>query len=304
MKKRKRYLKQFLLAVACLLFLVSGVWGCTSNEKSKDTEESYIWYLAADKNSVEKMEYEISGKTTEDQVEQMLKDLATVPEKKDYVSLFQKGISVLDWKLEDEKLDLNFNSAYHDMKPSEELIFRYFVVRSLCQMKGVSYVAFFVENDALKDAENQNVGYMNRDSFVQNIGMSLHNYQSQEFVLYYANEEGNALIKETRQVRYNSNKSKEKVIIEELQKSSLKNTKLLGISVRDDICYVNFDGEFLEEYGAQNPEVTIYSIVNSLVENKVADEVQISVNGSTDVKYQDIVDLTRPLEFNENLIKK
>ncbi len=304
MKKRKRYLKQFLLAVACLLLLVSGVWGCTSNEKSKDTEGPYIWYLAADKNSVEKMEYEISGKTTKDQVEQMLKDLATVPEKKDYVSLFQKGISVLDWKLEDEKLDLNFNSAYHDMKPSEELVFRYFVVRSLCQMKGVSYVAFFVENDALKDAENQNVGYMNQDSFVQNIGMSLHNYQSQEFVLYYANEEGNALVKETRQVRYNSNKSKEKVIIEELQKSSLKNTKLLGISVRDDICYVNFDGEFLEEYGAQNPEVMIYSIVNSLVENKVADEVQISVNGSTDVKYQDKVDLTRPLEFNENLIKK
>ena len=305
--------RRFLMVFLCLILLVLGVSVCGKSKKSKDTKANCIWTLSADKSSIEKMEYEISGKTAGDQVEQMLKDYKTLPKKEDLNSLFQKGISVLDWNLEDEKLDLNFNSAYRDMKPSEELLFRYFLVRSLCQIDGVSYVGFFVEDEALKDAENQNVGYMNLDSFVQNIGMSLHNYQSQEFVFYFADAEGVALVKERRQVRYNSNKSKEKVIVEEILKSSgendaqvnvFGNTKILGVSVRDHICYVNFDGFFLEEYSGVNPEVTIYSIVNSLIANQVADKVQISVNGSTNIRYRDLVDLSRPLDFKESLIEQ
>ncbi len=302
-----------LLVFLCLILLVLGATACGKSEKSKDTQGTYLWCFAADKNSVEKIEYEISGESPSDQVEQMLEDYKNLPKKEDLNSLFQKGISVLNWNLGDEKLDLNFNSAYRDMKPSEELVFRYFLVRSLCQIDGVSYVSFFVEDEALKDAENQNVGYMNLDSFVQNIGMSLHNYQSQEFVFYFANSEGTALVKERRQVRYNSNKSKEKVIVEEILKGSGENdaqgnsfgdTKILGVSVRDHICYVNFDGAFLEEYGGVNPELSVYSIVNSLIANQVADQVQISVNGSTNIIYRDVVDLSRPLEFQESLIEE
>lgn len=307
---------RLLLIFLCLILLVLGASACAKTKKIKDTEDTkgtYIWCLSADKNSIEKMEYELAGKTPSDQVDQMLKDYKKLPKKEDLNSLFQKGVSVLDWNLEDEKLDLNFNSAYRDMKSSEELVFRYFLVRSLCQIDGVSYVGFFVEAEALKDAENQNVGYMNMDSFVQNIGKSLHNYQSQEFVFYFVNTEGRALVKERRQVRYNSNKSKEKVIVEEILKGSgvndsqgngFGNTKILGVSVRDHICYVNFDGAFLEEYGGINPELTIYSIVNSLIANQVADKVQISVNGSTNIIYRDVVDLGRPLEFKESLIEQ
>lgn len=312
-KRNKEPKLSFLLLLLCLLLLPLGVSACGKSDQTKDTKETYIWCFSGDKNSIEKLDYEISGKTASDQVEQMLEDYKTLPKKEDLNSFFQKGISVLDWKLEDEKLDLNFNSAYRDMKPSEELLFRYFLVRSLCQIDGVDYVSFFVETEALKDAENQNVGYMNPDSFVQNIGMSLHNYQSQEFVFYFPDTEGKALVKESRQVRYNSNKSKEKVIVEELLKGAeesntqgnvLENTKLLGISVRDQICYVNFDGGFLEAYSGGNPELTIYSIVNSIIENQVADKVQISVNGSTNINYGDVVDLSRPLEFKNSLIKE
>ncbi len=316
MRKNKRNLegrRSLSLILLCLLLLVLGVGACGKSERSENTKGTYIWCFSGDKNSIEKLDYEISGKTASDQVDQMLEDYKTLPKKEDLNSLFQKGISVVDWKLEDEKLDLNFNSAYRDMKPSEELLFRYFLVRSLCQIDGVDYVSFFVETEALKDAENQNVGYMNQDSFVQNIGMSLHNYQSREFVFYFPDTEGKALVKESRQVRYNSNKSKEKVIVEELLKGAkegdtqgnvLENVKLLGISVRDHICYVNFDGSFLDAYSGRDPELTIYSIVNSIIENQVADKVQISVNGSTNINYGDVVDLSRPLEFKNSLIKE
>ena len=76
---------------------------------------------------------------------------------------------------------------------------------------------------------------------------------------------------ETEHVRYNSNTLKEKLIVEELMKGPFAetykkvipmDTVLLGVSVKDDVCYVNFDNGFLNMTDIQ-AEVTIYSIVNS-----------------------------------------
>ena len=53
-------------------------------------------------------------------------------------------------------------------------------------------------------------------------------------------------------------------------------------------------------YGV-SPELTVYSLVNSIVEAGDANEVQISVNGETDVKYQGVIDLSKPLSRNLEL---
>ncbi len=50
------------------------------------------------------------------------------------------------------------------------------------------------------------------------------------------------------------------------------------------------------------PEVTVYSIVNSLVEGTEAQMVQITINGETDKKYMEAVDLSQPLKENEGLV--
>lgn len=62
-------------------------------------------------------------------------------------------------------------------------------------------------------------------------------------------------------------------------------TVLLGVSVKDDVCYVNFDNGFLNMTDIQ-PEVTIYSIVNSIIRGGSASKVQILVNGDSNLKYQ------------------
>ena len=94
---------------------------------------------------------------------------------------------------------------------------------------------------------------MNDEYFVQNIGSTLHTYQSVDLELYFANSEGDKLVTETEHVRYNSNTLKEKLIVEELMKGPFAETHkkvipmdtvLLGVSVKDDVCYVNFDNGF------------------------------------------------------------
>ena len=42
------------------------------------------------------------------------------------------------------------------------------------------------------------------------------------------------------------------------------NTKILSVSTKDQICYVNFDQELMNIKSNVKPEILIYSIVNSI----------------------------------------
>ena len=57
------------------------------------------------------------------------------------------------------------------------------------------------------------------------------------------------------------------------------NTKILGVSIAEGICYVNLDSNFLTVINNVSTEVAVYSIVNSLVELDNINKVQILVNG-------------------------
>ena len=83
-------------------------------------------------------------------------------------------------------------------------------------------------------------------------------------------------------------------------------TILLGVSVKDGICYVNFDEGFLSQKYQVSPELVVFSIVNSLVENGGGEvrAVQISVNGETDITFQNTVDLSHPFERNPDLMEE
>ena len=153
---------------------------------------------------------------------------------------------------------------------------------------------------------------MTAEEFIQNTGSSLHSYQVGNFSLYFAGKEGK-LVREAVEVRYNSNISAEKQIIEQLIKGPSgenalptlpEDTKLLGISVRDGVCYVNFSEEFLQPVDQVDPKMTIYSIVNSITASGSAGKVQILVNGETNLSYQETIDISQPFSMNADLIEE
>ena len=105
---------------------------------------------------------------------------------------------------------------------------------------------------------------------------------------------------EKREVFYDVNTSIDKIIIEELllgprtsglQRTIPANTKFISSSVVDGICYVNFDKEFLTPIQGQKESIAIYSLVNSLTEVPEIKKVQISVDGSKNYLYRDIISL-------------
>ena len=51
------------------------------------------------------------------------------------------------------------------------------------------------------------------------------------------------------------------------------------------------------------PELTVYSLVNSIVESGNATKVQILVNGEMNIKYQEAVDLNQLFSRNLDIIE-
>ena len=198
------------------------------------------------------------------------------------------------------------------MEAASEVLLRAAFVQTLTQIEGVEYLAFYAAGQPVTDNKGNEIGYQKADDYVQNIGSTLHSYQKVDLNLYFISDDGKMLVKENRSVRYNSNMSVEKLIVEELlegpaieegQASFSPKVKVLAVSVKDGTCYVNFDESFLNNTLAVDPKLAIYTLVNSIVEGGSAMKVQILVNGEIITKYQETMDLSQPFARNLDVIE-
>ena len=205
-----------------------------------------------------------------------------------------------EWSVKDGKLIVDFNRNYQKLSATEEILLRAAVVQSVGQISGVDAVLFTIDGESLQDMNGQVVGYMQPSDFVKNTGVSLHSYQKETFLLYYGNKQGDRLVKEKVSIRYNSSISKEKVLVEQLIKGPSSDnetavipaeTKVLSVSVKDHICYVNLDKGFLDTTNVMNPELPVYAIVNTIIEGSSIGRVQILIDGK---------DITRVKEYKRN----
>lgn len=308
--------KRWMLSFGLLILMSAGVFGCGQEEgtgKTDEIEGTYLCYVNTEEDSLARESYEIQGETADEEVEDVLEEMQKEADSIDYRSAFPDHVSVTDWSLTDGRLDLTFSDSYLRMSKGEEVLLRAALVETLGQIKGVDEVGFFTGEGPLTDSDGQEIGYMSPEDFVQNTGSTLHSYQLQELKLYFAGEKGDCLEPETVSLRYNSSTSIEKLVVEQLIKGPEKEgmlavippeTRVLGVSVREHICYVNFDQEFLNGAPGVTPEATVYAIVNSLTESGNVSQVQISVNGESDIQYMNRIDLGKPLTRNPDLVEE
>ena len=171
----------------------------------------------------------------------------------------------------------------------------------------------YVDEKPLTDVNGKMVGTMYAESFVENPGEQINTIQNTNLTLYFSNQAGDGLVKETRRVHYSSNISLEKLIMEQLlegpesknARSAIPSgTKLMSVSLVDGVCYVSFDENFKNQDYSVNEAIVIYSIVDSLSELSSISKVQISVNGDTSGVYRDSFKLADMYDRNLDYIAK
>lgn len=238
--------------------------------------------------------------------------LRTVPNDLDSQSAIPEKVEYRGFHREEMVVYLNFGDSYNNMKADQEILCRAALARTLTQAPEVRYINIVTGEQPLLDEEGQPVGMLAGSDFIDSIS-DVNTYEKTSLTLYFTDEKGERLYPETREVVHNMNTSMAQLVIEELISGPEAfrlcptipaNTGLLNVSVNDNVCYVNFDDNFLSGSGSLSVSdyIPIYSIVNSLVENAGINKVQIAVNGSVNVKFRDSISLDTQFERNLDYI--
>lgn len=303
----KKILPYFFLLI-CLAMLS----GC--GRKEVDASKIYqVYYVSNTETRVETREYIMQSDTPEEQLSELLSALAAMPDKLEYKAPLAMGFSVLSYNLDDGKLMLDLDTHYKELKPTTEVLVRAAIVSTLTQLREVNLVGITVNGSPLYDNLNLLVGMMKADQFINNEGSEINTIEVARLRLYFANESGDKLIAVNRDKPYNSNISLEKLVVEQIisgpdQKAEgiypVVNpaTQVLSVVSKDGVCYVNLDDTFLNQLYNVSADVTIYAIVNSLIELSNINKVQISINGDTTGIYREKYSFSTVFERNLDIV--
>ena len=301
----------FLLGLMQLLAVLLA--GCSSEEPQGTPID--ISYLNKNETKLVTETHYLTSTDTKDMIVEVLTLLCSVPDNKELKATLTSGINVIAYSYDGEQVIVSLGEKYRELSRTTEVLTRAALVRSLTNIPEVNYVMLTVNGESLTDMSGNAIGIMTSDMFVNNAGAQVETVDSTVTLrLYFANEEGSGLVAVNRELAHNadvSNVPMEKLVVEQLISGPVNgetwptispDTKLVNITVRDNICYLTFDSAILTAVNNVTTDVTIYSIVNSLVELSNINKVQISIDGNKDGKFRDKYEASTVFERNLSLV--
>lgn len=291
-------MRRLLVVLAALILLT----GCSGNGETEAPSEYFMYYLSLEANKVVENAYEPEASSGDEMIQEFVDRLNETPEGEDYQRLMPKDVKIDSYSLEDSTLILTIGGDYEQMERPREILVRVGLVRAFTQISGVDRVQIVTENGELKDSAGNVIGAMTRESFVENAGSEINNYQYTTLTLYFANETGDKLVPETRSVYYSTSVPLERVVVEQLVKGPAEeghyavlpsDTNILSVTTSENIAYVNFDNTFMNGTMSVVQEIPIYALVNSITTNCPVQRVQFSIDGESDVTFRESMKLNQ-----------
>ena len=300
------YLVLFLLMIMCLLCL-----GCGRESEQNGTDSGYtIYYLNASGNQLVGNPYEPQAGDQETLVQELMAALNTVPTDLECQSAIPSQVEKMSFRVEANVLHLYADANYALMDSVKEILCRAALTKTLTQIPGIDYLTIYCAEQPIMDGAGNPVGMLAASDFVDSI-RDVNSFEKTEMTLYFANETGDMLVAEKREVMRSTNTSVEKLIVEQLIEGPKgigrfatmpKDVKLLSVSVNETVCSINLDAAFLNNTLEVKEYIPIYSIVNSLSELSTVSRVQIRINGSEDAVFRDLIPLSTVFVRNYDYI--
>ena len=286
----------------CLLFrgvlvTISMILLASCGQEEKEENVYPVYYVSNSETRVEIHSHVMEADDPEKQLLELVECLGTNPEKLEYKAPFSMGFEVLGIEADENgRLQIDVSAAYRELSVTTEVLVRAAIVRTLTQLPSVSAAMITVEGNTLYDSKNNEVGWMNAEQFINNDGNEINTYELARVRLYFADESGTRLIAADREKHYSTNTPLERFVVEELiagpsgrieglYPSVNGSTKIVNVTTKDGICYVNLDESFLTVVNNVSTEVSIYALVNSLVELSNVNQVQILINGEVPASF-------------------
>ncbi len=303
-------MRRIWMAVFCLalLFLTGG---CKGRQEMAETEGVYqIYYLNSSGTKLLPTEYQAQSEDTAGLIEELTAQFIQVPADFDGQTALGEKVELQKCVLDGNVLYLYFDGNYMLMSSAREILCRASLAKVFTQIAGVDYISIYSGEQPIMDSNGTPVGMLTASDFVESIS-DVNTFEESELTLYFADSTGEYLKAEKRQVIHSMNTSLERLVVEQLiagpaveglQATLLPDTKILNISVTDNVCYINFDAAFLNNTLDVKEYIPVYSIVNSLTENAGISRVQFTVNGANEGMLKEVFSINGAFERNVDLI--
>lgn len=299
-KLKSRIIYVLLFAVT-MLFATS----CDLSVSEDDQDIVKIYYPDSDYEELE-YEYWYNGNNPES----LIQALNGKAQSAGLRSLSNLGVKIESIKVDENIVSVYFSDSYRSLVPADRLIVNASVVKTLTQAEGIEGVRVYAGGKIYTDDSGSPLPVLTNDSFLFEDKSGETKYI--QMCVYYADETGAFLKPVIRDIAYQSGKSPEQLAIEQiladpgsagLHSAVPEGTKLNSVKVSDGVCYVDLSREFLNPAGNCLPEVSVYSVVDTLVEINGIRRVQILIEGS-EANMKDNVDISGRLSRNLDLLEE
>lgn len=309
MKKKTAFCYIFLI-LSCMLLVIS----CGKEEKETEKLPEgavYAYFVDSESTELVRKQYKLSDSSDRKKsVEELLDLLATPPKEVEYKAPIPESVKVLDIEIVDTNVIVNFALGYEKLTNCDEILLRSAVVSTLTELFGVETVEFKINGKSLMNLEEHPVGPMSKQSFVDAIQDEDGNTNS-TVKLYFTNETGDSLKAYEVTLKENKVPIDQKVLellIDGPTKKGYyrtlpKDLKVLKVSTKNRVCYVDLDSKILESYKNVLGEISIYSMVNSLVALPNIDKVQFTVNGNKVNTIREDIAFDKSFDRNLDLVE-
>ena len=309
-------MKRLLYGILLVLWTVF-LGSCSGETTESEAGRYSIYYLEPDGTGFIKEEYEIKSqpRDTVGILTELLEQLHAGVREGAGIPPIESAIEVTDFQIQETQLSVYFSAAYQNINGLDEILSRAAIVKTLCQVSGIDYVEFYVEDQPLM-LSGKAVGLMNSDSFIDNLN-EREREQSKQVTLYFSDESGQQLVEVYTELTYDAAQPLARLLVEKLiagperienlNVSALlptvpPNTVVNSITIRDNICYVDVSREFMELLTNVKSDIVVYSIVNTLCELSNVNRVQFSIEGEQQEKYGETTGFNAPFERNLDLV--
>lgn len=307
---RSAKMKKSMITMIVLWFIV-GICGCQPITKPTGPYTAYLPNEA--KSELLGVDVKLTGKNLEEKIENLMIILKNGAE--DKIPAIPNGIEILNIKIEKKQVILSFNELYNQLPAIDEIICRSAIVKSLTQMDGIDSVEFYIGSIPYKTADGVIIGAMKKEDIVLDFNEEDQDENLKTVTLYFSDKNAANLIPVEVEVSVNSNEQIEATVLkmliegpkdEDLYATVPIETKIKNVSVKEGVCYVDFNEAFVTKHmgGSAGEMMTIYSIVNTLTDLPNINKVQFLIEGTVREEYKGHYQFNILFQKNLDLVKK
>ncbi len=311
---RKYSWAALLLAVCSAFGMVFSGCGLTGGETESSADAggtATVYYLS--KEETQLLSLSTPVKSTGDQEVKDLFQILTGGSFPDGKAAVPADLSLDQVAWQDQSLILYLTGNYPQIGTRSETLCRAALVKTMLRATGAEGVQIYINGQPLCEADGTPVGEITADAFLDHVNNDVNQQRHVSMTLYYADATGTSLVQQVVEKDISIDTGLEEAVMQQLIEGPKEGdrkpviaptTSVLGISVRNRTCYVNLSEEFINQ-ALNVPEIlAVYAIVNSLTELPEVDQVQIAVEGSSDIQIADNISLAAPLVADYTLVSE